>query len=94
MSTENRITCADLPDKLQPCPHMVNLVSQRSDESLAGPAKWYTDFHVLTCPHCRTALKGLRQLRQEVSQLAATRAQEDLKLPQEKWNEIEQAIGG
>jgi hypothetical protein len=92
MNTEQNITCTDLPDELQPCGHMVNLVSRRSDESLAGPAKWYTDFHVLTCPHCRAALKGLRQLRAEVTELASTPVPEELKLGEDEWKKIEATI--
>ena len=67
MTTDPKIDTQDLPDDLQPCSHMTNLVSRRSDDTLTGPAKWYTDFHVMTCPSCKAALKGLRVLRSEVA---------------------------
>jgi threonine synthase len=67
MSTQNSTSIQDLPDELKPCDHMVNLVSRRSDGTLVGPAKWYTDFHVMTCPHCRAAVKGLQELRHKSS---------------------------
>jgi hypothetical protein len=88
--SEKRID--QLPDELQPCGHMVNLISQRSDDSLKGPARWYTDFHVMTCPSCRVALKGLRELHQHVEGLAAQPPAENLKLKDESWQEIDQAI--
>ena len=77
------------PDELQPCGHMVNLISQRSDDSLKGPAKWYTDFHVMTCPQCRTALSGLKDLHRQVQELASAPADPSLRLPDEQWQHIE-----
>jgi hypothetical protein len=71
---------------------MVNLISQRSDNSLSGPAKWYTDFHVMTCPHCRTALKGLRLLNREVQKLATSLPGVEAKLTEADWHRIDEAI--
>ncbi|HWD41714.1 MAG TPA: hypothetical protein VG944_22925 [Fimbriimonas sp.] len=79
---------ADLPEELHPCKHMETLVSRRSDGTLAGPAKWYTDFHILTCVNCRTALKGLRALHQEIRDLKQS-AKEGLRLSKEEWDLIE-----
>jgi hypothetical protein len=55
--------------KIQPCHHMETLVSCLSDNSLSGPARWYTRFHVLYCSKCRMALKALRALRDRLSDL-------------------------
>jgi hypothetical protein len=90
--TTDQPTIKDLPDELQPCDHMVNLISRRSDDSLAGPAKWYTDFHVMTCPSCRVALKGLRELHRQVDDLASQPLVPPLKLSDENWRHIEEAI--
>jgi hypothetical protein len=94
MNTENKISCADLPDELKPCGHMVDLVSRRSDGSLSGPAKWYTDFHVMTCPHCRSALHGLKELRSDVAELAVRSAGKELHLGEAEWERIDTAIKG
>ena len=47
---------------IEPCPHMRVLVSSLSDGTLKGPARWYTRFHVVTCPKCKAALKALQAL--------------------------------
>ena len=78
-----------LVEELKPCGHMVSLVSRRSDESLRGPAKWYTDFHLLTCPQCREALEGLRRLHSQVSELAATPMGGTVRLSDEEWKYVE-----
>jgi hypothetical protein len=78
-----------LVEELKPCGHMVSLISRRSDESLSGPAKWYTDFHLLTCPQCREALEGLRRLHLQVSELAATPFAATFRLSAEDWKYVE-----
>jgi uncharacterized protein YbaR (Trm112 family) len=78
-----------VPNELHPCEHMVNLVSRRSDETLAGPAKWYTDLHVLTCPDCKAALKGLRELRVEVAAQVSATPQDRPRLPADDWKRVE-----
>lgn len=55
----------------EPCHHMTNLVSAYSDDTLKGPARWYTQFHVATCPKCRAALHELQQLKEHLHQLDA-----------------------
>lgn len=92
MNDHTNTTTSDASSELQPCHHMVDLVSRRSDGSLSGPAKWYTDFHVLTCPQCRHALQGLRQLRSEVAELAASPAPEGLRLDEGEWRRIESSL--
>jgi hypothetical protein len=89
---KEQTTTADMPVELRPCGHMVNLISRRSDDSLGGPAKWYTDFHVMTCPHCRTALQGLRQLHREIGVLATIPVDPSLKLDESDWKKIECSI--
>jgi len=81
----------ELPEELQPCGHMAHLVSRRSDDSLTGPSKWYTDFHVMTCPHCKQALQGLRELRSEVKHLSeAEAAIGDPHLSSDQWKKVEE----
>jgi hypothetical protein len=90
MSSSDNKAINQLPDELQPCHHMTNLVSQRSEDSLSGPAKWYTDFHVMTCPSCKAALSGLRELRTEVAcQIQETRTDRP-RLSEEEWHEVEE----
>lgn len=55
----------------EPCHHMTNMVSALSDDTLKGPARWYTQFHVATCPKCRTALRELQQLNEHLHHLQA-----------------------
>jgi hypothetical protein len=68
---------------------MTNLISRRSDGSLSGPAKWYTDFHVMTCPQCKAALKGLREVNEQVKELSSEEPGADLKLGDDAWKKIE-----
>jgi hypothetical protein len=76
------------PDQeICPCEHMTNLVSRRSDNTLGGPAKWYTDFHVATCPKCKKALEGLRQVNAQLKEMSSVDA--DLKLDEKDWKSIE-----
>ncbi len=75
--------------ELCPCTHMTNLISRRSDGSLSGPAKWYTDFHVMTCPQCKAALKGLRELNEQVHEMSSELEASDLRLDDEAWTKIE-----
>ena len=81
------MTTDHLPDKLEPCKHMTNLVSSRSDETLHGPAKWYTDLHMLTCPHCRAAFKGMRQVREQVKEMAEQEQVEE-RLSEPEWDNV------
>jgi glutaredoxin len=90
MSTQNSTSIQDLPDELKPCDHMVNLVSRRSDGTLVGPAKWYTDFHVMTCPHCRAAVKGLQELRAEVAAQVIQTPKDRPRLKDEEWKAVEE----
>jgi hypothetical protein len=76
-----------LPDELCPCEHMTNLISRRSDGSLSGPAKWYTDFHVMTCRQCKTALQGLQQMNEQVKQMKSGSQAEALS--EADWKEVE-----
>ena len=92
MNKQSQNLTSELPEELQPCHHMVSLVSRRADDTLTGPGKWYTDFHVMTCPHCRVALKGLRDLKAEVTDLAAAPADPELKLSDEQWKATEEEI--
>src|SRR5579859_2203022 len=55
--------------KIQPCHHMETLISCLSDDTLSGPARWYTRFHILHCSKCRVALEALRALRDRLSGL-------------------------
>ena len=52
----------ELPRLLEPCEHMENWVNGLADESLKGPARWYTRFHIRTCSKCRAALAGLKDV--------------------------------
>lgn len=79
----------NVPVELHPCEHMVNLISRRSDDTLVGPAKWYTDFHVLTCPNCKGALKGLRELRAELAIQIELIPKDRPRLGPEEWKSIE-----
>lgn len=54
---------------IDPCQHMENWVNGLADDSLHGPAKLYTQWHVAICPKCNAALKGLRQVREQVQTL-------------------------
>ena len=82
----------NLPDKIDPCEHMVTLVSRRSDESLKGVGKIYTDFHMLTCSRCREALRLLRGLRTEVKQLDQESTVLSPRLSDERWKQIREQI--
>src|SRR5947209_2900720 len=44
---------------IQPCHPMEMLVSCLCDDTLSGPARWYTRFHIFHCSKCRMALKAL-----------------------------------
>jgi len=77
------------PKEICPCTHMTNLISRRSDGSLKGLPKLYTDFHVMTCPQCKTALEGMRQVNEQVKQMAADEPKQGSKLDEEHWKEIE-----
>jgi len=55
---------------INPCEHMVEKVSAFADGSLRGLARWYTRFHVKTCPRCRKALDALRALRDRLLRLS------------------------
>jgi hypothetical protein len=54
---------------IEPCEHMEHMVNGLSDDSIHGPAKWYTQWHVAICPKCNAALKGLREVREQVQTL-------------------------
>ena len=77
-----------VPPELHPCEHMITLVSRRSDDSLRGPAKWYTDFHVMTCTNCREALAGLRALRLEIKSIEGETVHATLKLSDQRWQQV------
>lgn len=67
MEPETQTTTEMQP--IEPCHHMRDLVSSLSDDSLKGPARWYTQFHVASCPKCKTALKALRVLHDRLGVL-------------------------
>ncbi|HLK56311.1 MAG TPA: hypothetical protein VKU00_07090 [Chthonomonadaceae bacterium] len=58
--------------RIRPCHHMETQVSGMCDDTLSGPARWYTRFHLLTCSRCRKALKALRALRERLGRLGDT----------------------
>jgi uncharacterized protein YbaR (Trm112 family) len=92
MQTNQKIDVLNQSDGLTPCGHMVDLVSRRSDDTLAGPAKWYTDFHILTCPQCKSALKGLRELRVEVANQVRLIPTDKPRLNSSDWKVVEEAL--
>ena len=55
--------------EIQPCHHMETRLSCLCDDTLSGPARWYTRFHILHCSKCRAVLKALRALRVALSDL-------------------------
>ena len=63
-------TKPDADPRIHPCEHMVDKVSSFADGSLRGLARWYTRFHVITCPRCRKALEALRALRDRLLRLS------------------------
>jgi len=67
MEPETQTTTEMQP--IEPCHHMRDLVSSLSDDSLKGPARWYTQFHVAGCPRCKQALKALRVLHDRLATL-------------------------
>jgi hypothetical protein len=75
-------------EQLCPCHHMTTLISRRSDGTLTGPAKWYTDFHVRTCPQCQSALKGLRQVNAKVKKLSSDTPDSKMKLGEKEWKQV------
>jgi hypothetical protein len=57
--------------KIEPCHHMQTYVSALSDDTLSGPARWYTKLHILHCARCRAALQVLRALRERLRNLGS-----------------------
>lgn len=62
------------PQDTKPCPHMREWVSAWADGALSGPARWYTQWHVASCPQCRKGLQSLSFVRDRLRALEAERA--------------------
>jgi len=82
----------DAPAELHPCEHMVTLVSRCSDDTLKGPAKWYTEFHVRTCANCREALRGLRAMRIEIQSINERSHSTPVKLSDHRWQQFHESL--
>ena len=59
----------ELPRTLEPCEHMENWVNGLADDTLKGPARLYTKFHITTCSKCRNALAGLKDVHDRLNEL-------------------------
>ena len=62
------------------------------DGSLRGPARWYTQLHVLHCTQCRAAAKNLRIVIARVSALRDDELDSDGRLSADRREEIERAL--
>ena len=77
---------------VRPCKHMEEMVSGFVDGSLRGPARWYTQLHVLHCTQCRAAAKNLRVVIGQVSTLRSDGSEGDGRLSAGRREEIERAM--
>ena len=53
----------------RPCPHMRELLSRLSDDTLGGIARWFAENHIKGCPRCADALVSLRVLHDRLRAL-------------------------
>ena len=77
---------------VRPCKHMEQMVSGYADGSLKGPARWYTQFHVMHCSQCRAAAKNLESVIVRVSELRDAGPGADTRLPADRRAEIDRAL--
>jgi len=76
-------------DDKKPCPHMRTLVSAWLDGALTGIAKWYVEWHMKTCPQCRSAVPFFRGMHHRLEELA--HKGDVPNLGEERWEKIEKA---
>jgi hypothetical protein len=74
---------------VRPCEHMETMVSGLADGSLHGPKRWFTQIHILYCTPCRSAVRNLRTVIDQVSDLREAGAD---RMPPERRAEIERAL--
>ena len=77
---------------IEPCEHMKEYVSALSDDTLRGPARWYTQLHASYCTKCGTALKSLRHLRARLNRLRRENADREAALTQERHQAVQKAM--
>src|SRR5689334_6216458 len=89
MSTDSGTDIAVEQD-VRPCKHMEEMVSGFVDGSLRGPARWYTQLHVMHCTQCRAAEKNLRVVIRQVAGLREETSGPSM--PAERREEIEREL--
>jgi hypothetical protein len=70
--------------KLEPCGFMRRSISGLVDGTLRGAIAVYARFHIARCVRCRTALEGLRALRDRLRAACAPGDEELLDAQREK----------
>jgi hypothetical protein len=78
------------PANVKPCRHMQTLVSAWVDGKLTGLARWYTAWHVKSCPQCQASLPFLRTLHFRLSALGKD-ADPKSQLSEQRWEAVEAA---
>ena len=77
---------------VRPCKHMEGMVNGLADGSLHGPARWYTQLHVMHCAHCKAAVKNLRVVIGKVSALRQDGMASPERLPTDRRVALERAM--
>ena len=77
---------------IEPCEHMKENISALSDDTLRGPARWFTSLHASYCPKCRPALKSLRHIRARLGRMRREDAARDAALTEERREAVQKAM--
>ena len=77
---------------IHPCHHMVGLVNGMADDTLTGPGRWYTRFHLMTCPNCAVAVKELRGMRERLGELKTKETDREPALTADRKRGLEMAL--
>ena len=77
---------------VRPCKHMEGMVNGLADDTLHGPARWYTEFHALHCTQCRAAVKNLRVVIGKVKDLRDDGTANAERLPADRRAKLDHAL--